>query len=92
MEPVPGWQAALYERWDHCGPSLSDFWGAGSCGKDFPLDPHCFGASFSERCSCERFPFINNNMPKTRLRGRDILRVVEDTHQLTHGLCLFSNV
>lgn len=68
------------------------FGGAGSCGKDFPLDPHCFGASFSERCSCERFPFIDNNMPKTRLRGRDVLRVVEDAHQLTHGLCLFSNV
>lgn len=92
MEPVPGWQAALCEWWGHGGPSLSDFWGAGSCGKDFPLDPCCFGASFSERCSCEGFPFIDNNVPKTRLRGHDLLSAVQDTHRLTHGLCVFSNV
>ena len=43
MEPVPGWQAALCEWWGHGGPSLSNLWGAGSCGKDFPLDPRCLG-------------------------------------------------
>ena len=49
-------------------------------------------ASFSERCSCEGFPFIDNNVPKTRLRGHDLLSAVQDTHRLTHGLCVFSNV
>lgn len=92
MEPVPGRWAALCEQRGHGGPSISDFWEAGSCGKDFPLELRCSGAPFSEKCSCECFPFIDNNMPETRLRGHDLLSTVQDIHRLTHGLCFFLNV
>lgn len=52
------------------------------------------GEGLSQKgCSCLSFPFVDNNMPKTRLCGyaTDFLSAISNTHQLRPWPCFFSH-